>query len=114
MDDGSDVAAPNPSDERPEPGRGGTRAGHRTGESLGQLDRGTERAHQGVNDCAGVGMAREHSSNGREIRAAVVRNTGGPFEIETVALEGPRRDEVLVRVVAAGMCHTDMVARDKL
>ena len=56
----------------------------------------------------------EPSSNGREIRAAVVRNTGGPFEIETLMLEGPRRDEVLVRVVAAGMCHTDMVARDQV
>ncbi len=29
-------------------------------------------------------------------------------------LEEPRRDEVLVRIVATGMCHTDMVARDKV
>jgi hypothetical protein len=28
-------------------------------------------------------------------------------------LEGPRRDEELVKVVATGLCHTDMVARDK-
>ena len=50
----------------------------------------------------------------REIRAAVVREKGGPFEIETLTLEAPRRDEVLVRMVATGMCHTDMVARDKV
>ena len=50
----------------------------------------------------------------REIRAAVVRNKGGPFQIETLTLEEPRRDEVLVRIVATGMCHTDMVARDKV
>lgn len=50
----------------------------------------------------------------REIRAAVVREKEGAFEIESLRLEAPRRDEVLVRVVATGMCHTDMVARDKV
>lgn len=50
----------------------------------------------------------------REIRAAVVRQKGGPFQIEMLALEEPRSDEVLVRIVATGMCHTDMVARDQL
>ena len=50
----------------------------------------------------------------REIKAAVVREKGGPFKLETLTLEEPRRDEVLVKIVAAGMCHTDMVARDKV
>jgi aryl-alcohol dehydrogenase len=50
----------------------------------------------------------------REIKAAVVRKKGGPFQIETLTLEEPRPDEVLVRIVATGMCHTDMVARDQL
>lgn len=50
----------------------------------------------------------------REIRAAVVRSKGGPFKIENLTLEEPRRDEVLVRIVATGMCHTDMVARDQV
>jgi aryl-alcohol dehydrogenase len=54
------------------------------------------------------------SKNTRQIRAAVVREKGGPFRIETLSLEGPRRDEVLVKVVATGLCHTDMVARDKV
>jgi len=48
------------------------------------------------------------------INAAVVRAKGGPFSIEALTLEAPRRDEVLVRIVATGMCHTDMVARDKV
>src|ERR1700694_2567561 len=51
--------------------------------------------------------------NSTQIKAAVVREKGGPFRIETLSLEGPRRDEVLVKVVATGLCHTDMVARDK-
>ena len=50
----------------------------------------------------------------REIKAAVVRKKGGPFQIETLTLEEPRTDEVLIRIVATGMCHTDMVARDQL
>jgi len=53
------------------------------------------------------------SKNTTQIKAAVVREKGGPFSIETLSLEGPRRDEVLVKVVATGLCHTDMVARDK-
>jgi aryl-alcohol dehydrogenase len=53
------------------------------------------------------------SKNTTQIRAAVVREKGGPFSIETLSLEGPRRDEVLVKVVATGLCLTDKVARDK-
>jgi aryl-alcohol dehydrogenase len=53
------------------------------------------------------------SKNTTQIKAAVVREKGGPFHIETLTLEAPRRDEVLVKVVATGMSHTDMVARDK-
>jgi aryl-alcohol dehydrogenase len=49
----------------------------------------------------------------REIRAAVIREKGGPFRIESLTLEAPRRHEILVRVVATGMCHTDMLARDQ-
>jgi aryl-alcohol dehydrogenase len=43
---------------------------------------------------------------------AVVREPGGPFLLEEVELSGPRADEVLVEVVAAGMCHTDLLVRD--
>ena len=53
------------------------------------------------------------TKNTTQIKAAVVREKGGPFNVETLTLEGPRRDEVLVKIVATGLCHTDMVARDK-
>jgi aryl-alcohol dehydrogenase len=43
-----------------------------------------------------------------KIRAAVLRRQGGPLEIETLEMEGPRDDEVLVRIVASGICHTDI------
>ena len=43
-----------------------------------------------------------------KIRAAVLREGGQPFTVEELELEEPRNDEVLVRVVATGMCHTDL------
>ncbi|HOD36690.1 MAG TPA: NAD(P)-dependent alcohol dehydrogenase [Syntrophales bacterium] len=44
----------------------------------------------------------------QKIRAAVLRRRGGPLKIETLEMEGPREDEVLVRIVASGICHTDI------
>jgi aryl-alcohol dehydrogenase len=43
-----------------------------------------------------------------KIRAAVLRKRGGPLEVESIEMEGPREDEVLVRIVASGICHTDV------
>ncbi|KAB2895861.1 MAG: S-(hydroxymethyl)glutathione dehydrogenase/class III alcohol dehydrogenase, partial [Dokdonella sp.] len=40
-------------------------------------------------------------------RAAVAWAAGQPLSIEEVDLEGPRAGEVLVRIVATGVCHTD-------
>ena len=42
------------------------------------------------------------------IRAAVLRTPGRPLKIERLEMEGPRDDEVLVHVVASGICHTDI------
>jgi aryl-alcohol dehydrogenase len=47
------------------------------------------------------------------ITAAVVRSVHAPFSIETLELDEPRRDEVLVRVMAAGLSRTDLLARDQ-
>ncbi len=48
------------------------------------------------------------------IRAAVVEKKGGPFVIRELELDEPREDEVLVRIVGSGVCHTDLMARDGL
>ena len=42
------------------------------------------------------------------IQAAVVNEANGPFQISTLELDEPRPDEVLVRIEAAGICHTDL------
>jgi len=54
------------------------------------------------------------NSSRTNFTGAVIRKEGGPFTIEKLSLEEPRSDEVLVKMVASGMCHTDMVARDKV
>jgi aryl-alcohol dehydrogenase len=46
------------------------------------------------------------------ITAAVARRAGAPLSLESLELEAPRPDEILVRVVATGVCHTDIVVRD--
>ena len=46
------------------------------------------------------------------ITAAVVPARTAPFEIQQLELAGPLSDEVLVRIIASGMCHTDLHARD--
>ncbi len=49
-------------------------------------------------------------SNGQmhTIQAAVLRKKGGPLKIESVEMEAPQDDEVLVRLVASGICRTDI------
>jgi aryl-alcohol dehydrogenase len=42
------------------------------------------------------------------IQAAVLRKRGGPLTIESIEMEGPRDGEVLVRIAASGICHTDI------
>jgi aryl-alcohol dehydrogenase len=48
-----------------------------------------------------------------DIRAAVVRQKGGPFLIENLQLEAPSAGEVLVKVEACGICHTDILASNQ-
>ena len=42
------------------------------------------------------------------IQAAVLRGKSLELSLETVQLAEPREDEVLVRLVASGICHTDL------
>ena len=40
-------------------------------------------------------------------RAAVARAANKPLTIETIDLEGPKAGEILVEIMATGVCHTD-------
>jgi S-(hydroxymethyl)glutathione dehydrogenase / alcohol dehydrogenase len=43
-----------------------------------------------------------------KIRAAVLERFGSPLEVQELDLAEPRAGEVLVRLVACGVCHTDL------
>jgi S-(hydroxymethyl)glutathione dehydrogenase/alcohol dehydrogenase len=48
------------------------------------------------------------NANGRiECKAAVAWKAGAPLSIETVEVEMPKAGEVLLKVIASGVCHTD-------
>jgi len=47
-----------------------------------------------------------------QIKAALSRVTGQPLQLETLELSPLRDDEILVRVAATGICHTDIGMRD--
>lgn len=44
--------------------------------------------------------------------AAVLREPTGSFAIEQIEVGEPRAEEVLVRMVATGVCHTDLLSRE--
>ncbi len=46
-----------------------------------------------------------------KIKAAVVHEVNGPYTIEEVDLARPGTDEVLVKIAASGVCHTDAAAQ---
>ena len=48
-----------------------------------------------------------------DVTVAVVREKGARFQIERASIDPPRPDDVVVRVVATGVCHTDMLVRDQ-
>ena len=45
---------------------------------------------------------------GQPVKAAVLREIGAPLRLEDVELDEPRAGEVLVRIEAAGVCHSDL------
>lgn len=47
-----------------------------------------------------------------QITAALAREGQEPFSLETLELEEPRADEILVRIAGVGICHTDMVFKE--
>ena len=48
-----------------------------------------------------------------EIKAAVIYKQSGKFDLEQLEISAPNDDEVLVRIVGTGICHTDLSARDQ-
>ncbi|NIH78890.1 NAD(P)-dependent alcohol dehydrogenase [Amycolatopsis viridis] len=48
------------------------------------------------------------------VEAAVIASRGATPTVTRVELDAPREDEVRVRMVASGVCHTDAIIRDQV
>ncbi|WP_317928468.1 NAD(P)-dependent alcohol dehydrogenase [Halioxenophilus sp. WMMB6] len=48
-----------------------------------------------------------------KIKAAVAKAPHSNFSLETLDIEKPRANEVLVKIKGVGICHTDLIARDQ-
>jgi aryl-alcohol dehydrogenase len=46
-----------------------------------------------------------------KVTAMVARDADGPFSQEELELDCPQADEILVRVLGVGLCHTDLVMK---
>jgi aryl-alcohol dehydrogenase len=51
---------------------------------------------------------------GLKATAAVIGEPNGKFSLETVELDDLRNDEILVRIEASGICHTDIGAQHRV
>lgn len=48
----------------------------------------------------------------KSFKAAVIEAVGQPFTVKDFELRHPGPNEVLVKVIACGVCHTDGMVRD--
>jgi aryl-alcohol dehydrogenase len=48
------------------------------------------------------------------VKAAITYSKGKDFSIEDIEIDEPNAGEVLVKIIASGMCHTDLLARDEI
>jgi hypothetical protein len=56
-----------------------------------------------------ISNAKQHDSGrGHPVKAAVLHRVGEPLHIEEVAIDPPGPGEVAIRVVASGICHSDL------
>lgn len=54
----------------------------------------------------------DHREGPMQITAAVAEQKSSPFTIQTLELDAPRWGEILIRVIGAGVCSTDLFVRE--
>jgi len=48
----------------------------------------------------------------RTAKAVICRELNRPVVVEQIEVDSPRRDEIMIRVAACGVCHSDYSATD--
>jgi aryl-alcohol dehydrogenase len=49
-----------------------------------------------------------------QVTAAVIHETGDDYQLEEITLDEPKHGEVMIQIVASGICHTDVSAQNQL
>src|SRR5207249_18013 len=83
---------------------------HAQGKRGGAVTRGFRRERR-RDPCRRGGARRRRAGRGepmKTVRAAVVNAVREPIRVELLTLRAPRADEVLVRLGASGVCHSDL------
>jgi aryl-alcohol dehydrogenase len=60
------------------------------------------------------GLTQDVAMSNTTAVGAVTASQGAPFEIRDLIAEDPRDDEIVVRIVASGICHTDVSAQNQV
>src|SRR5436190_13569627 len=55
-----------------------------------------------------VDATRRGAAMAMTARGVIARTPGAPAHVEEFTIDDPGPDEVLVRIVASGVCHTDL------
>lgn len=48
----------------------------------------------------------------QQVRGVIARSKGAPVEVTTIVIPDPGPGEVVVKVQACGVCHTDLTYRE--
>src|SRR5581483_1390478 len=114
------LAAPDHDADAARLGRGRPRRARRTGAGLGEPPAGCRDPDVPGSRPRAVRAVARGGRRGRRVRcrggsrvaelmrAAVLPAAGQPLQLERIRVPRPRRGEVLVRVAACGVCHTDL------
>lgn len=62
-------------------------------------------------DASGSSNSSNAAEGGIAARAAILSEPNGQFSIDDVIIQRPRDDEILVKIVGSGICHTDIVCK---
>src|SRR5271154_5754007 len=74
------------------------------------------RCRRACSRCAATGDSYTSNSNNTELlmarsgKAAICRELNKPVVVETISVESPKRGEVMVKLAACGVCHSDLSA----
>jgi propanol-preferring alcohol dehydrogenase len=78
------------------------------------FNNGIHRRNPAAREGSRVSAGAENGGNdmNKTMKAAIIREFGKPLSIEQIPVPQPGEGQILVKIVASGVCHTDIHAAD--